>query len=163
MTQRTRGRAAPGGRVVAAVPHGRHKNIGTVAALSTRGVVASAGSDGGTTSARSVEFVRGEWVPVPRRGQALAPDDPAAHNDPRVDEPAGAAGCGVTRLPPHSPDFNPIENATSKVKTALRKLATRTVPALFDGIAAAPESVTAADARAFTKHCGYATKRCKPL
>jgi transposase len=80
-----------------------------------------------------------------------------------VDELIAAAGCEVMRLPPYSPDYNPIENAISKVKTVLRKLAKRTVPGLFDGIDAALETVTIADAKAFIKHCGYATKRRNPL
>ena len=33
-------------------------------------------------------------------------------------------------LPPYSPDFNPIENAFSKLKALLRKAAERTVDAL---------------------------------
>jgi len=46
---------------------------------------------------------------------------------------------GATRrfLPPYSPDFNPIENAFSKLKALLRKAATRTTDALGDTIRAA--------------------------
>ena len=73
------------------------------------------------------------------------------------------AGCRVLRLPPYSPDFNPIENAISKVKTMLRKLAKRTVPDLLDAIGDALASVTGADAKAYMTHCGYATKRRKTL
>ena len=67
------------------------------------------------------------------------------------------------RLPPYSPDFNPVEHAISKVKTVLRKLPKRSVPELFDAIDEALASVTAADARAYIAHCGYATQRRKPL
>jgi hypothetical protein len=45
----------------------------------------------------------------------------------------------------------------------LRKLAKRTVPGLFEGIAAGLESITAANAKAFIQSCGYATNRRKPL
>jgi transposase len=161
--QRTHGRAAPGERVVARVPHGHYKAISTIAALSVQGVVASARFDGGTTAARFVDFVRGRLVPVLREGQVVVLDNLAAHNDRRVDELVGAAGCEVVRLPPYSPDLNPIENAISKVKAMLRKLAKRTVPELFDAIDEALASVTPADARAFIEHCGYATKSCKTL
>jgi transposase len=161
--QRTHGRAAPGERVVARVPHGHYKAISTIAALSVEGVVASAGFDGGTTAARFVEFVRDGLCPVLRKGQVVVLDNLAAHNDRRVDALVGAAGCVVLRLPPYSPDFNPIENAISKVKAMLRKLAKRTVPELFGAIDEALASVTAADARAYIAHCGYATYRRKPL
>jgi transposase len=162
--QRTHGRAAPGERVVARVPHGHYKAISTIAALSaTRGVVASVRFDGGTTAARFVDFVRGELCPALRKGQVVVLDNLAAHNDRRVDELVAAAGCAVLRLPPYSPDLNPIEHAISKVKAVLRRLAKRTVPELFDAIDEALASVTAADARAYIKHRGYATQSREPL
>ena len=64
--QRTHGRAAPGERVVAKVPHGHYKAISTIAALSAKGIVASASFDGGTTAARFVDFVRDELCPALR-------------------------------------------------------------------------------------------------
>ena len=161
--RRTHGRAAPGERAVARVPHGHYKAISTVAALSVGGVAASSSFDGGTTAARFVAFARDEPRPVLRKGQVLVPDNLAAHNDRRVDELVAAAGCEVMRLPPYSPDFNPIENAIAKVKAMLRKLAKRTVPELFHAIDAALSSVTSSHARAFIEHCGYATKRRKRL
>ena len=42
--------------------------------------------------------------------------------------------CTVRYLPPYSPDFNPIEMAISKLKSALRKLAERTVAGLLRAI-----------------------------
>ena len=96
---RTHGRAAPGERVVAAVPHGHYKAISTAAALSAEGVVAAASYDGGTTSARFVAFVRDELCPVLRKGQVVVLDNLSAHNDRRVDELVAAAGCAVVRLP----------------------------------------------------------------
>jgi len=161
--QRTHGRAAPGERVVASVPHCHYKTISTIAALSTKGVIASVSFDGGTTAARFVDFVSGNLVPVLGKASIVVLDNLAAHNDRRVDELITAAGCQVMRLPPYSPDFNPIENAISKVKTVLRRLAKRTVSGLLEGIPAALESVTIADAKSFIKHCGYATKRRNPL
>ena len=161
--QRTHGRAPPGERVVAAVPHGHYVAVSTIAVLSARGVVASASFGGGTTAIRFADFVRRKLVPVLRRGQVLVLDNLPAHNGRRVDELVAAAGCEVMRLPPYSPDFNPIENAISKVKTVLRKLARRTGPKLLGGIRVALRSVTTADAKAFMAHCGYDTKRRKPL
>ena len=161
--QRTHGRAAPGERVVDSVPHSHFKTISTIAALSAKGIIASISFDGGTTAAKFVEFLGDKLVPVLRKGRVLVLDNLAAHNDRRVDEMIEAAGCRVLRLPPYSPDFNPIENAISKVKTVLRKLAKRTVPGLLQGIAEALPTVSLADAKAFIEHCGYATKRRKPL
>jgi transposase len=161
--QRTHGRAAPGERVVASVPHGHYKAISTIGALSVKGIIASTSYDGGTTAAKFVDFVRDKLLPVLRKGQVVVMDNLAAHNDRRVDLLIESVGCTAMRLPPYSPDFNPIENAISKVKALLRKLAKRTVPALFDGIAAALASVTPSDAKGYIAHCGYATMRRKPL
>ena len=90
-------------------------------------------------------------------------DNLAAHDDRPVDALVEAAGCRVVRRPPYSPGFNPIGNAISKVKGVLRTLAERTVPGLLTAITEALRSVTAEDAKAFIAHCGYATKRSKPL
>jgi len=155
--QRTHGRAAPGERVVAGVPHSHFKTISTIAALSSKGIIASVSFDGGTTAAKFVEFIRGKLIPMLRKGQVLVLDNLAAHNDRRVDTLIEAAGCRVMRLPPYSPDYNPIENAISKIKTILRSLAKRTVDGLFEGIPQAMEEVTAANAKAFIAHCGYAS------
>lgn len=46
-------------------------------------------------------------------------------------------GAEIRYLPPYSPDFNPIEQAFSKLKALLRKAAARTVPELWDAIASA--------------------------
>src|SRR5215212_12024892 len=43
-------------------------------------------------------------------------------------------GCGLLYLPPYSPDFNPIEQAFSKVKGLLRKTQARTREALIEAM-----------------------------
>ena len=59
---------------------------------------------------------------------------------------------------PYSPDLNPIEMAFSKIKSILRKLARRTVPALFDAIGEALAAISGEDAANYIRHCGcYAT------
>ncbi len=45
-----------------------------------------------------------------------------------------AAGASLLYFPPYSPDFNPIENAFSKIKALLRKAAERTVTGLWNAI-----------------------------
>jgi hypothetical protein len=58
-------------------------------------------------------------------------------------------------LPSYSPDFNPIEEAFSKVKGLLRKAKARTLEALFEATAQALHAVSAEDARGYFEHCGY--------
>ena len=89
-------------------------------------------------------------------GQVVVLDNLPAHKSPQVDALIEAAGARVMRLPPYSPDFNPIEMAISKMKSVLRKLARRTVDGLLAAIDEAVATVTADDALAFIRHCGYA-------
>ena len=161
---RTHGRAPPGERVVARVPHGHWKVVSTVAAMTTRGIVAAASFDGAVDTDLFLAFVRHELVPALRPGQAVVMDNLSPHKSPEVERLVGAAGARVLRLPPYSPDLNPIEQAISKVKGILRSLARRTVKALYDAIGEALGAVTPGDALAFIRHCGYhATAECKPL
>ena len=81
-------------------------------------------------------------------------DNLPAHRSARVDELVEAAGAYVLRLPPYSPDLNPIEMAISKVKALLRRAERRSIDALQTAIGEALSSVTPADAIAFARHCG---------
>lgn len=161
--QRTHGRAAPGERVVTKVPHGHWKMISTIAAMSVDGIVASGSFDGATDTELFVIFVREALLPMLKPGQVVVMDNLPAHKSPQIDQLVESIGARVLRLPPYSPDFNPIEMAISKIKTVLRKLARRSVDGLFTGIGEALESIGMTDALNYIAHCGYATKRCKPL
>ena len=154
--QRTHGRAPPGERVVASVPHGHWKVVSTVAAMTGRGVLCSASFDAATDAELFATFVREALVPLLVPGQVVVLDNLAPHKSPQVRRLVESAGATLVLLPPYSPDLNPIEMAISKVKAVLRKLARRTVDALFDAIGDALASVTADDARNYIAHCGYA-------
>jgi transposase len=161
--QRTHGRAAPGERVVTKVPHGHWKMISTIAAMSINGVVASVSFDGATDTELFVTFVRQALVPALEPGQVLVMDNLPAHKSLQIDRLVEATGARVLRLPPYSPDFNPIEMAISKIKTLLRALARRSVDGLFNGIGDALESIRPTDALNYIAHCGYATSWRNPL
>jgi transposase len=82
-------------------------------------------------------------------------DNLKAHKGERVRQLIEARGCKVLFLPPYSPDFNPIEEAFSKIKGILREVGARTREALLEAISEALSMVTAEDARGFFEHCGY--------
>ena len=161
--QRTHGRAAPGERVATKVPHGHWKMISTIAAMGVGGIVASGSFDGATDTDLFVTFAREALAPVLKPGQVVVMDNLPAHKSLQIDQLVESVGARVLRLPPYSPDFNPIEMAISKVKTVLRKLARRSLDGLFDGIGQALGSIRPTDALNYIAHCGYATKRRKPL
>ena len=58
-------------------------------------------------------------------------------------------------LPPYSPDFNPIEEAFSKIKGLIHKAEARSRETLLEAIEAAISALSAKDARGFFEHCGY--------
>jgi len=153
--QRTHGRAPPGERVVSKVPHGHWKVISTIAAMTVKGIEASASFDGATDTELFVTFVREALVPMLRPGQVVVMDNLPAHKSPEVDRLIESAAARVLRLPPYSPDFNPIEQAISKIKSVLRKLAHRSIDGLFDGIAKALGSIRPTDALHYIVHGGY--------
>lgn len=153
---RTRGRGPRGKRVVGKTPHGHWKVLSTIAAMTTRGMLTGCTFDAAVDSEMFLAFVEQMLVPKLRRGQVVVLDNLPAHKSPRIDQLIESAGARVLRLPPYSPDFNPIEMAISKIKALLRKLARRTVSDVIEAIGQALTSVTADDAQNFIRHCGYA-------
>ena len=65
------------------------------------------------------------------------------------------AGARLLYLPSCSPDFNPIENAFSKLEAALRKAGARTIPQLWDVIARALPTYTPAECTNYFTAAGY--------
>ena len=64
-------------------------------------------------------------------------------------------GATLRFLPPYSPDFNPIENAFSKLKALLRAKAERTVKALWDAVGSVVDLFTPAECANYFKAAGY--------
>jgi transposase len=82
-------------------------------------------------------------------------DNLSSHKGGRVRELIEGRGCELIYLPPYSPDFNPIEQAFSKVKGILRRAQARTREALIEAMGQALSAVTVADSRGFFEYCGY--------
>jgi transposase len=61
-------------------------------------------------------------------------DNLSAHKGGRVKEIVEARGCELLYLPPYSPDFNPIEQAFSKIKGLLRRARARTRKSLIEAM-----------------------------
>jgi transposase len=85
-------------------------------------------------------------------------DNLSAHKGSQVRGLIEARGARLEYLPPYSPDWNPIEECWSKVKTALRAAKARTLNGLLDALGDALRAVSPDDAAAWFAHCGYAVK-----
>lgn len=149
-------RGPRGKRIVCKVPHGHWKILSTIAALTLDGMLGCGSFDGATDTPTFLAFVREGLVPRLKTGQVVVMDNLPAHKSKKVDELIASAGCRVLRLPPYSPDFNPIEMAISKIKSLLRKRAERRFDSLIEAVGHAMNSITASDADGFIRHCGYA-------
>ncbi len=114
----------------------------------------------GATTTRAVFEAYVEKALVPsllRSGQVVVMDNLfSAHKGERVRELIEKRGCELVYLPPaYSPDFNPIEQAFSKVKGLLRGAESRTREVLIEAMGRALSAVSAQDASGFFWHCGY--------
>jgi transposase len=82
-------------------------------------------------------------------------DNARIHKGKRVQQLIEERGCQVLFLPAYSPDFSPIEETFSKIKTFLRQRGARTREALQAALEDALLTVSAADTHGWFAHCGY--------
>jgi transposase len=111
--------------------------------------------EGATTTAVFEQYVEAVLAPSLTAGQIVLLDNLAAHKGKRIEELITARGCQLIFLPSYSPDFSPIEETFSKLKTLLRRAGARTREALHEAIGQALLKVTAEDAQGWFRHCGY--------
>ena len=111
--------------------------------------------EGSATSAAFEIYVEQLLAPSLHAGQIVVMDNLRAHKGERVRQLIEARGCQVLFLPGYSPDFSPIEETFSKLKSFLRRAGARTREALEEAICQALLTVTAQDARGWFGHCGY--------
>ena len=91
-------------------------------------------------------YVEHLLCPTLTQGQIVILDNLSVHKRADIRQQIEAAGCQLLFLPAYSPDFNPIEQAFSKLKAWLRQAEARTQDALEAAIAAALNTITRSDA-----------------
>lgn len=149
------GRATPGQRVVDHVPDNYGTNQTMIAALSLDGIDAPWVIDGAINGEIFHCWVSEVLCPTLQPGDIVLWDNLSAHKVAGVEELLATRGALLLRLSPYSPDFNPIEQCWSKMKTCLRRAKARTAEALINAIKEALDMVTKADIRGWFTHCGY--------
>jgi len=149
------GRAPRGERCRAAIPHGHWQTTTFVGALTLSGIVAPMTLGGAMNGPAFLAYVTQQLVPLLRPGDVVVMDNLPAHKPLAIRAAIEAVGARLRFLPPYSPDFNPIELAFAKIKAHLKRLAARTIDALWDAIREAIDAVTTTDAGSFFKACGY--------
>jgi transposase len=123
--------------------------------MSLSGMGPSMVVEGGTEGAVFEGYLRQMLVPALGEGDVVVMDNLSVHKSERVRELIEGAGAHLLYLPPYSPDFNPIEEAFSKIKNLIRKAGGRVQEALVLALGEAISEVSEEDAKAFFEHCGY--------
>jgi transposase len=147
--------APRGKRAIGTVPRNYGANLTLLASLSVQGMGEAMLLDGSADVAAFETYIEHILAPSLRPGQIVILDNLSIHLGPRVKEAIEGRGCQLLFLPAYSPDFSPIEEAFSKLKTILRRVSARTREALRDAIIQALPCITAQDALGWFQHCGY--------
>ncbi|WP_461381787.1 IS630 family transposase [Devosia indica] len=152
---RTHGRAPRGERLRAGAPHGHWRTTTFVGALTQRGMIAPFVLNRPINRLAFEAYVEQALVPELRPGDIVIMDNLSSHKGTRTRELIEAAGASLRFLPPYSPNFNPIENAFSKLKAMLRKAAERTVDALWNRIGKLVQTFTPKECANYFAAAGY--------
>ena len=154
MTRRY-GRAERGERVCEGAPAGHWHTLTLLGAITVNGMLATMTVESPTDG--DVFFAYLEQVLCPRlhSGQVVVMDNLSAHKNPAVRQCIEQTGARLLYLPPYSPDFNPIEQCWAKIKEHLRAAKARLLDVLDLAVTSAIAAVTAQNASAWFRNCGY--------
>ncbi len=131
---RRRGRAPRGERLRSAIPYGYWNMTTFAAGLGLSGMIAPMALDGPINGVSFQAHVDQILVPELHEGDIVVMDNLGSHKGAGVRAAIEAVGAKLLYLPPYSPDFNPIENAFSKLKALLRTAAERAAESPWNAI-----------------------------
>lgn len=138
------------------VPRNWGKNVTLLSSIGKRmGMGASLVVEGSTNTKVFETYLTEVLLPTLEEGQVVVMDNLSSHKGQRVKELIEGEGCELIYLPSYSPDFNPIEQAFSKLKGYLREACARSHEMLMDVIGEALRTISASDAESFFDYCGY--------
>lgn len=100
-------------------------------------------------------FVVSKLVPKLWNGAHVILDNSTIHKGEEVKKAIEEVGAKLVFLPPYSPEFNPIENCWSKVKSSLRSQQPRTYQELQSAMEKALAAVSEKDLKNWFIHCCY--------
>jgi transposase len=154
---RTHGRSLRGTRLAAKVPCGHWRTLTFVAALRRDRITAPCVFDGPINGVCFRAYVEQVLVPTLKPRDIVIMDNLGSHKADAVRKIIRAAGATAVFLPPYSPDFNPIEQAFSKLKSDLRKQEARSVDALSSAIGRLLDRFTPTECANYFANSGYAS------
>lgn len=150
-------RAPSGERAYATGRRNTGHNMTLLAGITLAGMTAPFVIEGSVTTAVMETYVQQVLLPTLHSDDLIILDNLSVHHTPTVTQLFTAHGCRVLFLPAYSPDFSPIENAFSKIKSVLRRLRAQTVDTLLDAIGQAIDTITPQNAISYFAHAGFLT------
>ena len=149
---RTYARSRKGERAVDYAPQGHWNTTTLVAAITPQAAIAPMILEGPMDSAAFEAYIEHVLIPALPPNAIVVMDNLSSHKSSAVARLLRGAGAELWYLPPYSPDFNPIENMWSKIKSLLRSAKARTQEKLYKAIAAAIDQITSTDTNSFFYH-----------
>jgi len=156
---RAHARAPRGKCAYGSVPLGSWHRLTVLGALAWVGLIATMSIEGSTSTPVLLAYLEQVLVPKLRQMKPdaiLVMDNLRPHRATQVREMLAQAGIGLVYLPRYSPEFDPIEQAWSKIKERLEAKAARSLEALDAELKPALDTISAQDARGWFRHAGYA-------
>ncbi|QQS45133.1 MAG: transposase [Acidobacteriota bacterium] len=133
--------------------------ISSIAALTLQGIRAPMMIEGAIDGEVLSLYVEHFLVPELHPGDIVMWDKLSTHGNQRAIALIEATGAHVIPFPAYSPDFDPIEECISKVKSDLRRDKPDTELKLRNALKRAFARVTQKDSRGWFKDCGYNVTR----
>ncbi|MBO1347836.1 MAG: IS630 family transposase [Hormoscilla sp. GUM202] len=150
-------RSQCGLRAYGSKPSKRGQNVSIVGAVSLNGIVSSFNILGAYDSLTFEAFIIRHLVPKLCQGACVVMDNCKIHQGDVIRQAIEKVGARLVYLPPYSPDFSPIENLWSKLKSYLKKLEARNYRDLVDAIQEGFATISKQDIYNWFTHCCYCT------
>ena len=148
-------RSRKGERAVDYAPHGHWNTTTLIAGITRESAIAPMVLDGPMDTAAFEAYLKHILIPELPTGSIVVMDNLSSHKSRNVGLLLQDAGAELRYLPPYSPDYNPIEQMWSKVKSYLRSAKARTQEDLYQAIAEALSTISSNDTRGFFDAASY--------
>lgn len=149
------GRSPCGTRVRGRTPCGHWQTHTRIVGLRLEGLTDPAVFDGPIDHFSFLAYVEQVLTPTLRAGDVVVLHNLAVHKHPDALRQIEAAGDSLRSLPPHSRDFNPIEQAFARLKVFLRAARPRSFDQVIALVAHALPLFTPTECANCMRHSGY--------
>lgn len=158
-------RAFGGERVKCPKPFNRGSRYSIIGAITHEEIIAAMYGEWSTDGDIFLEFLQQSLCPKLKPNHKVILDNVSFHKINAAVALIESTGAEVIYLPPYSPEFSPIENMWSKIKSSLRAFAAKTNDEFQKAIMIAFKSINSSNLKNWFEHCGYKLDQylCKQL